>query len=53
MFLINTCYTFDTKIDLQSQSGYGKCMFLLVSNTLISVSLEWETIVKGPVKAYT
>lgn len=41
-------YTWHSKIDLQSQPGYGKHIFLLVSNTLISDSLEWERTVKGP-----
>lgn len=36
MFLINMLNTQHSKINFQSQSGYGKDLFLFVSNTLMS-----------------
>lgn len=47
MFLINMLNTQHSKINLQSQSGYGKDLFLFVSNTLMSASWEQETTVKS------
>lgn len=36
MFLINMLNTWHSKINFQCQSGYGKDLFLFVSNTLMS-----------------